>query len=102
MEGFIDVASKAPPDERTGFALRGLAVTLQEDAKNNGQPHSVGGLANLADFTVRRQRRVVRSIFSAELNGLVDSAEQLLLLQLTLHHIYIYIYIAVHTSRRRI
>ena len=51
-------------------------------------PGSVNDIANLIDFTVRRQRRVVRSIFSAELNGLVDSVEQLLLLQVILHQIY--------------
>ena len=68
LVGFIDVAFKAQPDEPTGLALRGLAATLQEDAKDNDQPHSFGGLANLADFTVRRQRRVVRSTFRAELN----------------------------------
>ena len=88
LVGFIDAAFKAQPDEPTGLALRGLAATLQEDAKDNDQPHSAGGLANFVDFTVRRQRRVLRSTFSAELNGLVDSVEQLLLLQLTLHHIY--------------
>ena len=42
----------------------------------------------MVDFTVRRQRRVVRSTFSAELNGLVDSVEQMMLLQVTLHQIY--------------
>lgn len=42
----------------------------------------------MLDFTVRRQRRVVRSTFSAELNGPVDSIEQVLLLQCTLHRIY--------------
>ena len=96
MVGFIDVAFKAEPDEPTGLALRGLAITLQEDAKNNDQPPSVGGLANLADFTVGRQRRVVRSTFGAELHGLVDSVEQLLLLQITSHHIYTYIYIYIY------
>ena len=39
-------------------------------------------------FTVRRQRRVVRRTFSAELNGLADSVEQVLLLQCSLHRIY--------------
>ena len=99
MVGFIDVAFKAEPDEPTGLALRGLAITLQEDAKNNDQPPSVGGLANLADFTVGRQRRVVRSTFGAELHGLVDSVEQLLLLQITSHHIYTYIYIYIYILR---
>ena len=40
------------------------------------------------DFTVSRQRRVARSTFNAELNGLVDGVEQLFLLQIILHQIY--------------
>ena len=46
------------------------------------------GKADLVYFTVRRQRRVVRSTFGAELNWLVDSIEQMLSLQIALHHIY--------------
>ena len=42
----------------------------------------------MIDLTVRRQRRVVWSTFSAELNGLVDSIAQLLLSQISLHQIY--------------
>ena len=42
----------------------------------------------MVDFMVRRQRRVVRSTFSSELNGLVDSVEQSFLLQIALHQIY--------------
>ena len=73
LVGFIDAAFEAQPDEPTCLALRGLAVTLQEDSPNNDQPHNIGGFANLVDFTVRRQRCVVRSTFSAELNVHVDS-----------------------------
>ena len=86
--GVSDAAFKAQPGEPTGLALRGLAATLQEDAKDNDQPHGNGGLANLVDFTIPWLRCVVRSISSAELNGLVDSVEQLLLLQITLHQFY--------------
>ena len=71
---------------------------MQEDSPNNDQPHSISGLANLVDFIVRRQRRVVRSAFGAELNGPVDSVEQFFLLQITLHQIYI----AAHIDRRKI
>ena len=42
----------------------------------------------LLDLIVRRQRRVVRSASGAELNGLVDSAEQLLSLQVASHQVY--------------
>ena len=88
LVGFIDAAFKAQPDEPTGFALRVLAPALQEDNQDNDQPMSLSGKANLADSSVRRQRRVVRSTLSTELNGLVDSIEQLFLLQITLRHIY--------------
>ena len=84
--GFIDAAFKSIPEESTGLALRGLAAVLHSDDSEG--PGSKDGLANLVVFTVRRQRRVVRSTFSAELNGLVDSVEQLLLLQVTLHQLY--------------
>ena len=63
-----------------------MAVVLHSDDSEG--PGSLDGLANLVDFTVRRQRRVVRSTFSAELNGLVDSVEQLFLLQVSLQQIY--------------
>lgn len=49
---------------------------------------SVSGEAISVDFTVQRQRRVVRSISGAELNGLVDSVEQLVPLQVALHQTY--------------
>ena len=48
------------------------------------------------------QRRLVRFTFGAELNGLVDSVEQLLWLQFILYciyiniHIYIYIYTYIY------
>ena len=41
---------------------------LHEDLVTNDQPHGVSGLANFVGFIVARQRRVVRSIFSAGLN----------------------------------
>ena len=85
LVGFIDVAFKTQPDEPTGLALRGLAATLQEDDSSFTQPMSKNGKVNFIDFIVRRQRRVARSTFSAELNGLVDSVEQMLLLQMALH-----------------
>lgn len=47
------------------------------------------GNANLLDLFVRRQRRVVRSTFIAELNWLVDSVElTLFFLQITIQLIY--------------
>ena len=70
------MAFKAQPEEPTGLALRWLAATLCEDEGDGARPHGSGDKANVVDFTVRRQRRVVRSTFSAELNGMVDSAER--------------------------
>lgn len=84
----IDATFKAQPEEPTGFALRGVAAVLCGDRGNSSKPHGDNGKADLIDFTLRRQRGVVRSTFCAELNGLVDSNEQMLLLECTLHQIY--------------
>ena len=80
-----DAAFKAQPEEPPGLAFRGLAATLCEDEGDATKPHASGAKVNFVDFMVRRQRGVVRSTFSAEFNGLVDSAEQVLRLQCTLH-----------------
>ena len=85
---FIDIAFEAQPGEHTGLALRGLAATLQEDNRSNARPMSISSKIDLMDFAVRRQRRVVRSTSSAELYGLVDTTETMLLFQITLHQIY--------------
>ena len=87
LTGFTDAAFKALVDEPTGLALRGLAIVLQSDDKDD-RPMAADGKGNLIDFVCRKQRRVVRSTFSAELNGLIDSIEQLLLCQANLHEIY--------------
>lgn len=50
--------------------------------------HGGNRKANFIDFTVRKQRRVVRSAFGAELNGRVGSIESVLLRQCTLHQLY--------------
>ena len=84
----VDAAFKAQPEGATGLALRGLAATLCEDKVAGKQLHGDSKKANLVDFIVRRQMRVVRSTFSAEFNGSVDSINQMLLLQCILHPIY--------------
>ena len=84
---FTDATFKAQPEEATKLARRGSAATLCEDKGAGAQPHGHNKKANLIDVTARRQKRVVRSTFNAELNGLVDSIEQMLLLQCTLHQI---------------
>ena len=84
-----DAAFKAQPEEPTWLALRVLAAVLCEDKGCERKvPNGPSGCVNLVDFIVRRQPRVVRSTFTAEFNGLVDSAEQMLRLQCTLHPIY--------------
>ena len=87
LVGFTDVAFKALVDEPSGLALRGLAaVQMADDVLEF--PQSKSGRANLLDYVTRKQRRVVRSTFSAELNGLVDSIGSMLLLQAILHQVY--------------
>ena len=81
---FADAAFKVHAEEPTGLALRGLAATLQEDGCSSG-PMGTSGGANLVDFTVRSQRRIVRYMFIAELYGLVDSVERRMSPQVTLH-----------------
>ena len=90
LTAFIDHAFKAQFEEATGLALRGSVAVLSEDntGLGEGKPQGNSGMANLVDFTVRRHRRVVRSTFSAELNGLIDSIWQMFLLQCILHRIY--------------
>ena len=66
--GFTDAAFKALLDDPTGLALRGLATMLRE-ATSKDRPRCQPSKANLIDFTVRRQRGVVRFTFSAEPNG---------------------------------
>lgn len=74
-------------EDSGGLALRGLATVLfQDDCLD--EPQGKDGQASLVHFIVRKQRRVVRSTFSDEFNGLVDSMESLLLLQVILHQVY--------------
>ena len=56
LVAFTDAAFKAQPEESTGLALRGLAAVLEED-DGGAKPSGKEDLANLVDFTVRRQRR---------------------------------------------
>ena len=83
-----DAAFKAQPEEQIGLAPRGLAAVLCEYEGDSAKPHGDNGEVVLVDVIVRPQCRVVRSTFSAALNGCVDRAEQMLLLQCTLHQIY--------------
>ena len=63
------------------------AISATEDTIAK-RPQSWSRVANLLNVSVRRQRRVVSCTFSAELNRLVDSIEQLLLFQTTLRQVF--------------
>ena len=83
----IGAACKAQPEEATGLGFRGLVAVLCGDEgehKFNGS----NGKADSVDFAVRGQRRVVRSTFSVESNGLVDIFEPMFVFQCALHQIY--------------
>ncbi len=86
LVGVTDAAFKAIPDESSGLALRGCVIVLNTDCDTT--PASPDGACNILEFQCRRQRRVVRSTFSGELNGLVDTLEVLLVIQICLHQIY--------------
>ena len=88
LVALIDAAFKAQPEEATGLAFRGLAATLCEHRGDWTHFHGENKKAHFIAFIVTRQRRVVRSTFSAELNGCVNSIEQMFLLQCILHQIY--------------
>ena len=85
--GRTDAAFTAQFGEPTGLALRGAAAALIEHDCPS-KPVSSIGKAKLVNFIVRRKRRAARSTFSAELDELVDSIEQMMLLQVILHQIY--------------
>ena len=51
-------------------------------------PVSPDGKAHLLDFLCNRQKRVVRSTFSAETNGIVDSGDRVTLIQMAFYQIW--------------
>jgi hypothetical protein len=81
---FSDAAFKAQEDESSGLALRGLIVLVIGESDSA----TASGNCHLVDFVVRRQKRVVRSTFSAELNALSDAVETVLLTQLIFHQVH--------------
>ena len=78
-----DSAFKAIPDEGSGLAIRGTCIVLQ-DSEELSCMH-----CHLIEFLARRQKRVVRSTFSAELNGLLDNLEQAILVQIAVHEVMV-------------
>ncbi len=51
-------------------------------------PVSPDGRAHLLDWACTKQKRVMRSTFSAELNGIVDSGDRVTLIQLALYELW--------------
>jgi hypothetical protein len=66
-------------EDRTGLAMKGSIVALCE--QHHDHP---GGRLQLVDFYSKRQRRIVRSTFGAELNSLIDCFEIAKLLAITM------------------
>ena len=85
LVGVSDAAFKAIPEDSSGLALRGCVVVLKGDSATS--PAALNGKAMMLEYVCRRQRRVVRSTFSGELNGLIDTIELLLVVQMCLHQI---------------
>ena len=82
LMAFSDAAFKTLPEESSGLALRGCCVLLVQDTGSFAK-----GPCHLLEWICRRQRRVVRSTFSAELNGLIDTVEVTLLVQMGVHEL---------------
>ena len=76
-----DSAFKRQDD--TGLACRGHFIVLCGDHA----PEKLGGLCHIIDFASKRQRRVTRSTYAAELNGLIDSLEIGKVIALTVHEV---------------
>ena len=83
LEGPLKIASISDAafrrEDLTGLAMRGAVVALCE--RHADQP---GGRLQIIDFYSRRQRRIVRSTFGAELNSMVDAFETAKLLAFTM------------------
>jgi hypothetical protein len=71
-------------EDTTGLAMRGGFIALAEDCSD-----TIGGGCNVLEFYSRRQRRVVRSTFGAELNSLADGLEVGKMMAFTLAEIII-------------
>ena len=84
--GVSDSAFRAQPEQSSGLALRGCAIILTtESARSLASPD---GNCSMLEYVCRRHRRVVRSTYSGELNGLIDTSELLLVIQMCLHQIW--------------
>ena len=81
-----DAAFKSIPDESSGLALRGAVIILCSSSETS--PASPDSTCCMIEYLCKRQRRVVRSTFSGELNALIDAIELLLVLQICFHQVW--------------
>ena len=72
FQGLIISDSAFRKEDSTGLAMRGAVLAL---AEMSSSPASPGGKIHIIDFYSRRQRRITRSTFAAELHALADSLE---------------------------
>eukprot|EP00971_Amphidinium_carterae_P247695 4918426-Amphidinium_carterae.2 len=79
---FSDAAFRTQPEDSSGLAIKGSALVLVPTSVDPRQGFHTP--CHLLDFMSTRQRRVVRSTFSAELNGLLDATERGYGIQMTL------------------
>ena len=67
-------------EDSSGLAIRGATIGVSEDSGSDNP----GGNMAVIEWYARRQRRVVRSTFGAEINGLIDAIETGRLIAFTL------------------
>ena len=79
-----DAAFKAQPEDGSGLALKGCCILLRPSEDG---ALSSSGVSHLIEYQCRRQRRVVRSTFSAELNSLLDGLESAMTIQIIFHEL---------------
>ena len=70
-------------EDKEGLAMRGAFICIVED-----RPQDPGGRLHIIEHYSRKQKRVVRSTFAAEIHALVDSIEHCKLLMYALCEIY--------------
>eukprot|EP00971_Amphidinium_carterae_P028631 563653-Amphidinium_carterae.1 len=71
---FSDAAYRVQPESPSGLAVRGSCIALT--AASTCKQDSLIGKIHLIDYQSVKQKRVTRSTYAAELNGLADAAEQ--------------------------
>ena len=73
------------PSQRNHPGSLSEAVQSSLLRRSDESPAGPDGKCHLLEFVSERQRRVIRSTYSGELNGLIDAIELLLLIQMACH-----------------